>query len=494
MALPKVCGLETEYGIVHRGVPDPNPVLASSLLVNAYVEGHRVGWDFGDEAPGNDARGPGLSAIAPEIETHLANAVLTNGSRFYVDHAHPEYSTPECRTPLELLIADRAGEEILRRAMSIANARLPEGQEIVVYKNNSDGKSNSYGCHENYLLDRSVPFQNIVAVMLPWFVTRQIFCGSGKVGSEHGAAPVGFQISQRADFFEEAVGLETTLKRPLVNTRDEPHAESSRFRRLHVIAGDANCSETATFLKVACTSMVLAALEDGDPLAGYSLRDPVASVRTVSHDMSLRAVLELSDGRTMSALELQWEFFDLCQKRAAAYGFASVGPASETELALATWEHVLNVLERDPLELNGVLDWPSKLALIQKFAERDDLDATDPKLALIDLQYHDMRADRSLYQRLVQNGRMETLVSAEAVHHAVLNPPESTRAYFRGRCLQKWPDAVVSANWDSMVLDVGSNPLRRIPMMDPLKGTREHVESLFAECTTPAALVARLMI
>ena len=452
-----------------------------------------MGWDFGDETPGNDARGPGLAMFAPEIETHLANAVLTNGSRFYVDHAHPEYSTPECRTPLGLLIADRAGEEILRRAMSIVNSRLGDGQEIVVYKNNSDGKSNSYGCHENYLIDRSIPFQSIVGAMLPWFVSRQVICGSGKVGSEHGAAAVDYQISQRADFFEETVGLETTLKRPLVNTRDEPHADASTFRRLHVIAGDANCAETSTFLKVACTAMVLAALEDEVLPTDMSLRDPVSAVREISHDPSLRASVERTDGRRVTALEMQWQFFDACSKHAAEHGFEAVGEESEIELALNLWERVLTALEDDPLRLDGVLDWPTKLSLIRRFAERDALEPGNPKLALIDLQYHDMRHDRSLYQRLLRNGHMETLVSQADVVHAILNPPETTRAYFRGRCLQEWPDAVVSANWDSMVLDVGTSPLRRIPMMDPLKGTREHVEGLFAECQTPAALVARLI-
>ena len=202
--------------------------------------------------------------MPPEVETHLVNAVLTNGARYYVDHAHPEYSTPECSNALELVVHDHAGELILTRSMEAASHLLPPGEEIVIYKNNSDGKGNSYGCHENYLVDRAVPFSRIVHGLTPHLVSRQIYAGAGKIGEEvaHGGdAPV-FQLSQRADFFEEEVGLETTLKRPIINTRDEPHADPQKYRRLHVIVGDANLAEVATFLKVGVTALVLAMIED----------------------------------------------------------------------------------------------------------------------------------------------------------------------------------------------------------------------------------------
>ena len=256
VAIPKVCGIETEYGIqvVHG---DPNPIAASSVLINAYahdVARQQTGWDFEDEAPGNDARGFAREgAMPPQVETHLVNTVLTNGARFYVDHAHPEFSTPECRDALECLRYDRAGELILTRAMEAADLAVHDGSRLVIYKNNSDGKGNSYGAHENYLMDRAAPFTRIVTGITPHFVTRQIFAGAGKVGSEtatHDGKRVDFQLSQRAEFFEEQVGLETTLKRPIVNTRDEPHADPQRYRRLHVIVGDANLAEVATFLKV----------------------------------------------------------------------------------------------------------------------------------------------------------------------------------------------------------------------------------------------------
>src|SRR5205807_2807344 len=252
MAIPKVCGIETEYGIVLRGAAESNPIMASSLLINAYVNQlqRKVGWDFEDESPGRDARGFAREgAMAPEVETHLVNAVLTNGARYYVDHAHPEFSTPECSNAMELLRYDKAGERILTRSMEAAGRLLPNGEEIVVYKNNSDHKGNSYGCHENYLMNRAVPFARIVQHVVPHFVSRQIYTGAGKVGTESsagGSADVAFQLSQRADFFEEEVGLETTLKRPIVNTRDEPHADAQKYRRLHVIVGDANLAEVAT--------------------------------------------------------------------------------------------------------------------------------------------------------------------------------------------------------------------------------------------------------
>ena len=275
MAIQKVLGIETEYGIIVRG-GDSNPIAASSILINAYVQGlaragaatgaSRVGWDFEDEQPGNDARGFNAEGqMPPEVETHLVNAVLTNGARYYVDHAHPELSTPECADPRSIVVYDRAAELILHRSMAAATELLPAGQEIVVYKNNSDRKGNSYGTHENYLMDRAVPFSKIVRYVMPHFITRQIYTGAGKVGSEAPgltSADVPYQLTQRADFFEEEVGLETTLKRPIVNTRDEPHADAQKYRRLHVIVGDANLSEVATFLKVGTTALVLSMIED----------------------------------------------------------------------------------------------------------------------------------------------------------------------------------------------------------------------------------------
>jgi Pup amidohydrolase len=451
-----------------------------------------VGWDFEDESPGNDARGfmHGDGSLAPEIETHLVNAVLTNGARYYVDHAHPELSTPECGDARAVVRYDRAAELILRRSMDAAREMLPPGQEIVVYKNNSDGKGNSYGCHENYLMDRTIPFGRIVTHITPHFLTRQIFAGAGKVGSEApgvGIDEVPFQLSQRADFFEEEVGLETTLKRPIVNTRDEPHADAQKYRRLHVIIGDANLSQLATFLKVGTTAIVLAMIEDDALGREIRFAAPVASLRHISYDRGLRRSHELIDGTRVTALEVQWHLLEAAQAYAADHGLDCVGEAVGKEV-LVRWEEVLTDLEGDPMRLADRLDWPAKLSLMERYRERDGLEWGDHRLAALDLQYHDLRAERSLSERL----GLETLVDDVDATTAIVDPPDDTRAFFRGRCLQRWPESIVAANWDSIVFDVGEDPLRRVPMMEPSRGTRAHVGSLLESCSTPAELLEQL--
>jgi proteasome accessory factor A len=376
--------------------------------------------------------------------------------------------------------------------MEAARRLLAPGQEIVVHKNNSDGKGNSYGCHENYLVDRNVPFALLVRNLIPWFVTRQVFTGSGKVGSENGADAVDFQISQRADFFEEEVGLETTLKRPIVNTRDEPHADPQKYRRLHVIVGDANLCEVATFLKVGTTAIVLAMIEDGFIDKDLAISSPVAAMRMVSHDPSCRATVDVAELGRCSAIELQWEFLRLARKYADETGLESIGGDEIGAEVLDRWESTLAALESDPSALDGKLDWVTKLRLLRAYVDRDGLEWRDPKLSLLDLQYHDVRPDRSLYERLVRAGKVERLLDEPDVIEAMGEPPPTTRAYFRGMCLARWADSVVAANWDSVVLDVGADPLRRIPMMEPMRGSKKHVEQLFAEVSTPRQLVDRL--
>src|SRR2546421_1542781 len=493
MAIRKVCGIETEYGIVLRGVGESNPVTASSLLINAYVsqQQRKVEWDFEDESPGRDARGFAREgAMAPEVETHLVNAVLTNGARYYVDHAHPEFSTPECADARECVRYDKAGERILARSMQAALQVLPTGHDIVVYKNNSDRKGNSYGTHENYLMDRAVPFARIVQHVMPHFVSRQIYTGAGKVGSEvlSGDSQIPFQLTQRADFFEEEVGLETTLKRPIVNTRDEPHADAQKYRRLHVIVGDANMAEVATYLKVGVTAIVLAMIEDdyfGD--MDLTLVAPVQSMRKVSYDMSLSLPLELADGRSMTALEMQWELLDLGRKYAEDRGLEAVDEETGRDV-VDRWEATLSALEVDPMSLVRQLDWVAKYQLVDAYRARHGLGWDDPKLAAMDLQYHDVRPEKSLFARM----DTEHIVDEASVQEAITEPPPSTRAYFRGRCLQKWSSSIAAANWDSLVFDLGSDPLRRVPMMEPLRGTAAHVDTLLEDCATPAELLAAL--
>src|SRR3990170_3486880 len=243
MAIPKVIGTETEYGISAVGSPEFNPVIASSLLISTYAGTlRRIRWDYDQESPLRDARGfePPQVREPTEEDLGLANVILPNGARYYVDHAHPEYSTPECATPRELVIHDKAGERILEQSLEEMQRILPPGQRVAIYKNNSDGKGNSYGCHENYLVSRDAPFARIVRDLTPFFVSRQVFTGAGKLGAEgtwDEQTSDRFQLTQRADFFEAEVGLETTLKRPIINTRDEPHADPEKYRRLHVIVG-----------------------------------------------------------------------------------------------------------------------------------------------------------------------------------------------------------------------------------------------------------------
>ena len=492
MAIPKVCGIETEYGILVRN-GDPNPVLASSVLINSYVAAtsRRVGWDFEDERPGNDARGFSFDdGLAPEVEAHLVNAVLTNGARYYVDHAHPEISTPECRDARECLVFDRAAEEIIRRSMIESRRYLPDGAELLIYKNNSDGKGNSYGCHENYLVDRALPFGRLVAEITPHFVTRQVFCGAGKVGSEFpgiGSADVPFQISQRADFFEEEVGLETTLKRPIVNTRDEPHCDPQKYRRLHVIVGDANMSQTATYLKVGTTAIVLAMIEDGAIGTDLGLAHPVAAIRQVSHDPTLRQTVLLRNGQRMTGLDVQWSLLEWARKYERSHGLECVGEKVGSEV-LRLWEDVLDGLSTDPSRVAGQVDWVAKKRLVDAYADRHGLTPDDLRLKAIDLQYHDMRPERGLAGRV----GLDDLIAESEVEAAISDPPESTRAYFRGRCLARWPESVVAANWDSIVFDVGRDPLRRVPMMEPLRGTKALVGDLLEGSTSVTELLDRL--
>jgi proteasome accessory factor A len=462
------------------------------MLINAYVAAtsRKVGWDFEDESPANDARGIDLDAFfPPEIETTLVNAVLPNGARYYVDHAHPEISIPEVTDAADAVVWDRAADEIARASMQHVRSILGGG-EIVLYKNNSDGKGNSYGCHENYLMDRNTPFGRIVSQVTTHFVTRQIFCGAGKVGCEQPGrdpADVAYQLSQRADFFEEEVGLETTLKRPIVNTRDEPHCDPQKYRRLHVIVGDANMSEVATYLKIGTTCIVLAMIEDGQLGDELVLGNPVPAIRQVSHDPTMQRTVLLRDGRRATALELQWGLLERARKYQQTHGLDAVGDDVGSDV-LERWEMVLTGLERDPETVAHWVDWVAKRRLVEGYRERHGLPADSAKLKAIDLQYHDLRADRGLATRV----GLERLVAPEAAIAAMTEPPTTTRAYFRGRCLQKFPDAVVAANWDSMVFDVGRDPLRRVPMMEPLRGTADHVARLIDESETASDLLDRL--
>jgi Pup amidohydrolase len=485
----KFVGVETEYGITVTGPTEVNPVLASSMVVGAYRVAGDVRWDHTDEHPLRDARGyevPDAHEPPSDDELGLANTVLTNGARFYVDHAHPEYSSPECSNARDLVIWDKAGERILEDAARRAEATLPEGSRVLIHKNNTDGKGAAYGTHENYLVPRGIPFGRLTRKLLPFFVSRAVFTGAGRIGSELDDA-VDFQLTQRADFFEVEVGLETTLKRPLMNTRDEPHADPEAYRRLHVINGDANLCEVATFLKVGTMLLVLDLIEDTELDELPVLARPVEAFHTVSHDLSCSVPLLLDDGRRMTALELQGLYLE-----AAKRYFKDRELEPVTADVLSRWEAVLTTAEADPRALAGQVDWATKLELLEGYRARHELDWDSDRLKMVDLQYHDVRRDKGLYQRLASRGRVERLVAESEITHAIDHAPEDTRAWFRGECLRRFRDQIVAAGWDALIFDVGGESLRRVPMLEPGRGTRSHVGELLDSVADARELLARL--
>jgi proteasome accessory factor A len=501
MSVWRVMGTETEYGISVPGNPGANAMLISSQVVNAYAQhaparSRRTRWDFEEENPLRDARGFDLardvadqSQLTDEV-VGLANIILTNGARFYVDHAHPEYSGPETTNPRDALIWDRAGERIIAAAARRA-AQVPNTPPINIYKNNTDNKGASYGTHENYLMRRETPFAEIVRHLTPFFVSRQVVCGSGRVGVGQDGRGKAFQISQRADFFEVEVGLETTLKRPIINTRDEPHAVAEKYRRLHVIIGDANLAEVSTYLKLGSTALVLSMIEDSFLSVDLSVDRPVSTLHAVSHDPTLKQLVTLRTGRTLTAVQLQMEYAEQARKYVEDRFGSDADPV--TTDVLDRWESVLTRLETDHMSLSRELDWVAKLQILEGYRSRDGLDWGSPRLEAIDLQYSDVRPDKGLFNKLSASGRFERIIDDDEVAHAVDNPPADTRAYFRGRCLEKYPDEVAAASWDSVIFDLpGRDSLQRVPTMEPLRGTKEHVGELLDRCATAEELVAAI--
>lgn len=422
-----------------------------------------------------------------------SNVFLRNGARLYLDvGSHPEYATAECDNLAQLVTHDRAGERVLEDLLIDAEQRLADegiGGDIYLFKNNTDSAGNSYGCHENYLIVRAGEFSRISDVLLPFLVTRQLICGAGKVLQTPKAAT--FCLSQRAEHIWEGVSSATTRSRPIINTRDEPHADADKYRRLHVIIGDANLAETSTYLKVGTTALVLDVIEEG-PQFGLDLSDlalarPVHAVHAVSRDPSLRATVALADGRELTALALQRIYLDRVAKLLDARD-----PDPRATHVVETWAHILDLLERDPMECAELLDWPAKLRLLEGFRHRENLGWSAPRLQLVDLQYSDVRLDKGLYNRLVARGSMKRLVTEQQVLDAVDNPPTDTRAYFRGECLRRFGADIAAASWDSVIFDLGGDSLVRIPTLEPLRGSKAHVGALLDSVHSAAELVEQL--
>ncbi|HMO11600.1 MAG TPA: proteasome accessory factor PafA2 family protein, partial [Actinotalea sp.] len=372
------------------------------------------------------------------------------------------------------------------------SAALPD---VVLYKNNVDGKGASYGMHENYLVDRAVPFSVLAAQLTPFLVTRQVFAGAGRVGVGQSGQRAGFQLSQRADYIEAEIGLETTLRRPIVNTRDEPHADRDRWRRLHLILGDATMLEVATWLRLGTTSLVLGVIEqagdEGAPeLPALRLADPVAAVQAISHDPTLTARVDLADGRRLTALEVQREVLRVVRAQVAG----AADPDDESAAVLDRWDSVLTRLGSDPSTCAREVEWVAKLRVLDAMRHRDHLAWDHPRIVAMDFQWSDVRPERGLYHRLLAAGAVERLVDDAEVERAVHEPPHDTRAYFRGTVVRRFADQVRAASWDSVVLDVPSmSTLQRIPLRDPWRGTEAHVGELLRSCPDAATLVARLV-
>ncbi len=502
MTVRRVMGIETEYGISVPGDPTANPMLLSGHVVNAYAtrgggRATKASWDYEDEAPLRDARGfemarqyADASQLTDEEDPTLANVVLTNGARLYVDHAHPEYSSPEVTSPRAAVTWDRAGEQVMLEAVRRLSV-APGVPGVNLYKNNTDGKGASYGTHENYLMRRETPFADIVRHLIPFFVARQVMCGAGRVGIGQDSTSSGFQIAQRSDFFEVEVGLETTLKRPIINTRDEPHAVADLYRRLHVIIGDANQCDVANLLKLGTTSLVLAMIEDRAISEELAVSKPVATLHAVSHDPTLKSLIELRDGRTMTAVQLLWVYHEHADRYLQSRYAGELDV--DTAEVMRRWADILTRLERDPMECAREVDWVAKLKLLQGYRDRDGLEWSDHRLRAIDIQWSDVRPEKGLFHRMLSLGRIEQLVSDEEVKSAVVTPPEDTRAYFRGRCLEKYPSQIAAASWDSVIFDVpGHASLQRVPMLEPLRGTRATVGALLDRSPDATTLLREL--
>jgi proteasome accessory factor A len=468
--------------------------------VNAYASAQGIraahaSWDYADEAPLRDARGfemgrGGADArqLTDEEDATLANVVLPNGARLYVAHAHPEYSSPGVTSPRAAVTFDRAGEAIMAESVRRLS-QVPPG--VNLYKNNTDGKGQSYGTHENYLMRRETPFTDIVRHLVPFFVARQVITGSGRVGVGVDSRTAGYQLSQRSDFFEVEVGLETTLKRPIINTRDEPHAVADLYRRLHVILGDANPCDVANLLKLGTTSLVLAMIEDRAIDVDLTVARPVATLQAVSHDPTCTALIELRDGTKLTAVQLLWRYHELAERYLQTRYAGELD--DDTAEVMRWWAVILDRLERDPREASRELDWVAKEQVLQGYIDRDGLDWSDSRLRAIDIQWSDVRPDKGIFHKLRAAGRFEELVTEEAVLEAVHEPPADTRAYFRGKCLEKYPDQIAAASWDSVIFDIpGQTSLQRVPMLEPLRGTKAAVGPLLDRSPDAATLLREL--
>jgi len=407
-----------------------------------------------------------------------SNAFLTNGARFYQDTGcHPEYSTPECDDLIDLILHDKAGERILEACLPIAEDRLKEeglSGDIFIFKNNTDSLGNTYGCHENFLMRRDVDFWKVAEQLIPFFVTRQIYSGAGKILKVSGRPQ--FFISQRAQHIHEKTSSSTTSSRSIINTRDEPHADAEKYRRLHIILGDSNMSEYATFLKVGTATLVLSMIEDGYTVPNVELEEPVKAIREISRDPTLKKPVKLEDGRELTAIDIQRLYWE----RAAEY-LASHQADKVLHDVLAEWGRVLNGLQTSPMGLVREIDWVTKKWIMESYMQKKGCGWDDPRLAMMDLQYHDISRSRGLYYLLVGRDKIRTMVNEEAIERAKTIPPQTTRAKVRGDFIRfaraknrsytvDWTYLKLNGYWEETIL-----------CMDPFCPTNRRVDELLAQ-------------
>ena len=405
-----------------------------------------------------------------------SNVFLGNGARLYLDvGSHPEYATPECDSLYDLVAHDKAGERILEGLVHSAEARMHEEGirgDVYLFKNNTDSAGNSYGCHENYLTTRSDELNRFSEVLIPFLVSRQIYAGAGKV-LQTARGPI-YSIAQRAEHIWEGVSSATTRSRPIINSRDEPHADAERFRRLHVIVGDSNMSEYTNFLKVGAMSLMLKMLEDpGVVLRDMSIENPIRAIRDISHDPTCTRKVRLTNGRELSALEIQSEYLEKAIK------FAAANPLAEPEArALEMWEYVLTKIAVDPLSLGREIDWVIKYNLIDAYMNKNGYSLNHPAVSLIDLQYHDVSRERGIFYRLNRRNLVERMVDDETIDKAMEFAPTTTRARLRGEFIKKANEKRRDFTVDWVHLKLNDQAQRTVLLKDPFRSEDERVDKL----------------
>jgi proteasome accessory factor A len=407
-----------------------------------------------------------------------SNVFLENGARLYLDvGSHPEYATPECDSVPDLVAHDKAGERILEALLAAAQVRLHEegiSGDVFLFKNNTDSAGNSYGCHENYLVARQGEFARMADVLIPFFVTRQIYCGAGKV--LHGPRGAQYCLSQRAEHIWEGVSSATTRSRPIINTRDEPHADAERFRRLHVIVGDSNMNEWTALMKIGITDLVLRMVEENSVMRDLTLENPIRAIREISHDISCRKKVRLANGRELSAIEIQMEYYD----RTARF-IERRGENGLSKRLLMEWRSALEALANgEPERLEAKVDWVAKYRLIESYRAKHNLPLSHPKVALMDLAYHDVNRDRGLYYLLERRGKVERAVEEKQIQRAMREPPQTTRARLRGEFIRhaKLKRRDYTVDW--VHLKLNDQAQRTVLCKDPFRAVDERVEQLIA--------------